>query len=237
MQAEDDFAGGQLQGNRADQEDCFAFGEQADGSLLIVVADGVGGHAAGHIASKTAVFAFLDAFERTQGRETARLSAALTLANQKVAATINDDPCCLSGMGTTLVAAHINGRSLRWISVGDSILYLIRGGQLTRLNADHSAAGLPPGYKLPRNILLSALTGERIPLIDAPRERLALEPGDILLAASDGLLTLPEEEIIALCAEASRKPAGATVEKLLAAVTAKARRSQDNATVALMKIG
>lgn len=237
MQAEEDFAGGQMQGNRANQEDFYAFSQPGDGSLLVVVADGVGGHAAGQVASKVAVQAFLEGFERAKGPETERLSTALAFANLQVAATVEADPRNFSGMGTTLVAVHVKDRALHWISVGDSPLYLFRGNELTRLNADHSAAGLPPGFKLPRNVLLSALTGSSIPLIDAPRKTLALKCSDLLLVASDGVLTLSDEEIAACCIRDKTQSAAGIAAHLLAAVVAKAKRFQDNTTVALIKIG
>ncbi|MCB1395649.1 MAG: serine/threonine-protein phosphatase, partial [Rhodobacteraceae bacterium] len=112
------------------------------------------------------------------------------------------------GMGTTLVAPVIVGNNLYWISVGDSPLYLLRRGELIRLNQDHSmepqieylvatgamtweAAANHPD----RNSLTSVLIGDDIPQIDCPSIPVRLKPGDIVLAASDGLQFLADEEI------------------------------------------
>lgn len=237
MHTKEDFAGGQMQGNRANQEDFYAFKQPDDGSVLAVVADGVGGHAAGQVASKVAVEGFLEGFEHAEGSEAARLSAGLKLANRQVGAAVDADPRNFTGMGTTLVAVHVKNEGLCWISVGDSPLYLFRRNALERLNADHSAASLPAGFKLSRNVLLSALTGERIPLVDAPRKMRPLQFGDLVIAASDGLLTLSDEEIVACCKRGKNRSAARITADLLAAVTAKGKRYQDNTTVALIKIG
>ena len=134
-------AGGQLLGRRELQEDELGF---IDGPTLdpgsqhpvVIVADGMGGHASGELASRLAVRAFIEAYG-TEGRPADQLRAALDRANQAIDDAIRDN-LSLDGMGTTLVAAAVTADGLEWISVGDSPLYLCRGGRLKRLNEDHS---------------------------------------------------------------------------------------------------
>ena len=136
-------AGGQLLGKREIQEDELGF---IDGPTLdpggqhpvVIVADGMGGHASGELASRLAVRAFVEAYG-TEGPPADRLRAALDRANQAIDDAIRDN-LSLDGMGTTLVAAAVTADGLEWISVGDSPLYLCRGGRLKRLNEDHSMA-------------------------------------------------------------------------------------------------
>src|SRR5579864_1167179 len=114
--------GGQHQGGRPYQEDSWALRPLGDGSLLAVVADGMGGHAGGAVASKLVVEAFLAALER--GRS---LAEALQEANQAVHKGAAGKPD-LAGMGSTVVAAVVKDDEVRWISVGDSPFYRVANG-------------------------------------------------------------------------------------------------------------
>ena len=126
--------GDQHQGARPYQEDSWRLLTLGDGSLLAVVADGMGGHAGGAVASQLAVDAFIHAMEQGGG-----LDDGLHDANQAVGrgALARHE---LTGMGATLVAVHLRGDEVRWISVGDSPFYLVEAGKIVRLNADHSMA-------------------------------------------------------------------------------------------------
>src|SRR5689334_2659752 len=126
--------GDQHQGARPYQEDSWALRPLADGSLIAVVADGMGGHAGGAVASKLAVEAFVHAIEQGGG-----LADGLNGANAAVGKGAVGKPQ-LAGMGATLVAVQLRGDELRWISVGDSPFFLIEAGRIERLNADHSMA-------------------------------------------------------------------------------------------------
>ncbi|MYK88913.1 MAG: SpoIIE family protein phosphatase, partial [Acidobacteria bacterium] len=136
-------AGGQLIGAREAQEDEFGF---IDGSTLdpdgrhpvVIVADGMGGHAGGEMAGRLAVRAFVDAYG-LDGAPADRLGAALDAANRSIDDAVREN-LSLDGMGATLVAATVTTDGLEWISVGDSPLYLYRAGRLKRLNEDHSMA-------------------------------------------------------------------------------------------------
>ena len=129
-------AAGQLLGAREIQEDDFGF---IDGATLepggqhpvVVVADGMGGHASGEMASRLAVRAFVEAYG-TEGRPSDRLRAGLDHANRAIDDAVRKN-LSLDGMGTTLVAAAVTTDGLEWVSVGDSPLYLYRDGRLKRL--------------------------------------------------------------------------------------------------------
>jgi PPM family protein phosphatase len=240
-----DIDGHAIIGARKLQEDCFDFGPLAapDGQhWLLIVADGMGGHAAGEHASATAVRAFRAAFEETAGSVAQRLEAALHRANEGIARAVAEQPD-FAGMGCTLVAAHVSPRGLSWISVGDSPLWLWRGGRLRRLNEDHSMRALlrdevARGRLAPdeaenhpdRNALLSAVAGEEMARIDLSPAPLPLQEGDLVLLATDGLLTL-EESQIAGTIRAAPPRSEQVVRALLGAVERRAARRQENCTV------
>jgi serine/threonine protein phosphatase PrpC len=177
------------------------------------------------------------------------LQAGLAAANASVDRLIETNPEELANAGTTLLALDLQPRALSWISVGDSPLFLWRKGKLQRLNQDHSMrrvlaekveAGQMPSQDLAthpeRNMLLAALRGIEIEKVDAPREAFPLEPSDIILAASDGILTLSEKETAKILQKHRRAPATKLVRELLEAVNRKALPKQDNTTIALVRV-
>ena len=244
-------AGGQIAGTRRDQEDDFrilAFRER-DGAgcdLLLVVADGMGGHRGGARASEVAVTAFVGRFTMTAGDLKVRLRSALAAANEAVGAAAADP--AYAGMGCTLVACAVAGDDWRWISVGDSVLWLLGDDGLRRLNADHSMRPLLDDLvelgRMTRaelaadgsaHQLRSALTGEELTLIDEGDPPRGLRAGDWIVLASDGIETLAADEVArAVRAEVNASDA---VTVLLRQVEAAARSSQDNATVVVYRHG
>lgn len=251
MIAEKDFATRQSRGARSLQEDAYAFSEIADAAgrmegLLVVVADGMGGHNAGERASDLALKSFIAAFHATGGALGKRMRKALTAANEAIAAELRREPDC-EGMGTTLLAAAITPTGIEWVSVGDSPLYLWSGATLTRLNADHSLrpvlnemaergeiSGSGPGQHVSGNILRAALTGDEIALIDQSRGPVKFEQGDLVLAATDGIHTLNDHEI---AANRGQPAASASVlaGNVLRAVLDVQNPKQDNTTIAIVK--
>ena len=249
-----DFAGRQLLGNRKTQEDSYAFSiiADADGDvekLLVVVADGLGGHACGQKASQIAVEAFVEEFFQhkptVDSNDAFALHESLIYANECIAKSIQDSEGELNGMGTTMLAATVSHRQLLWISVGDSPLFLYRRGTLQRLNADHSmrpfisreiAQGKLAAEALKvhphRNVIRSALQGDDIPLIDAPTTPFALESEDVLLFASDGLQVLEEPIITAHLAESQNMTAPQLIREFFTAIEALNNPKQDNVTIA-----
>ena len=239
------YAIGADQGARNYQEDAAAVRPRV-GGLAAVLADGMGGHAGGAVASEVASTHFLDAFSAAAGDEMSRLAEALDLANAALADKAAGRPE-LRGMGCTLLGASFGPASLDWISVGDSPLYLVRGGDILRLNEDHSLA--PEIDRLValgrmsedmaridprRHVLRSALMGGEIELVDRSQTPLALEPGDIVILASDGIHAIPEAEIARVAASAATPDAAA--EALIAAVAAAGDPHQDNTTVVVVQI-
>lgn len=178
------------------------------------------------------------------------LAAALGAANGALDNLIEGNPEKLEEAGTTILGVVVGQSQLRWISVGDSPLLLWRKGEIRRLNADHSmrsvlAQKVAAHQMLPgdlathpeRNVLRSALLGgEQIEEVDAPERTPDLESGDILLAATDGLLTLGSDELASIVGRFRNRPALIIAQKLLKAVEAKRAPKQDNATVAIVKI-
>jgi len=207
-----ELAGSQIDGARDYQEDAFLITHltDADGndSALVVVADGMGGHAAGNVASNMAVQAFNKHISENYPTENIPeiLEQAVVKANDSIKATVAETPA-LKGMGCTMVAAIMEAGKICWASVGDSHLYLIRSRELTKKNADHSYGGfldrmaadgtpVEPEAGLSRNMLMSAIMGEDINEIDVPDTLFDLQAGDKILVCSDGLDTLSAGKII-----------------------------------------
>lgn len=199
-----------------------------DGSVLAVLADGMGGHAGGAVASRVAVDAAVSSIESG-----ASLAAALQAANRAVGEKAASD-AKLINMGTTFVAVIVSGDEMRWVSVGDSPLYLVANGRIERLNADHSmapeidalvASGLlsaRQGASHPgRHTLREAVMGQPLTLIDEGRRRLT--PGAWLLLCSDGVQSLDDDAIAAA--------AGGSAQALIGAVLDARAPHQDNVTI------
>lgn len=255
MIVEQDFAGRQFLGAREYQEDFYAFSDGSTNehgeitSLVLALADGMGGHNAGEYASMVAVESFIDCYHTLKGEVPEKLIRALHAANRQLRDEISRQPELLHGMGTTFVALYIHDHLLQWISVGDSPLLLYRRGTLKRLNEDHSLAPLlkakvTSGQLTPeqasvhpdRHTLRSALLGDGIDLIDSPDLPYDLQRHDIIICASDGLLTLNDHEVQQRMNLLHRLPAGEIANGLLRTVFEIQSPRQDNATVTVIKI-
>jgi serine/threonine protein phosphatase PrpC len=179
----------------------FAHGSRA------IVADGMGGHAAGEVASAVAVEVIPRKYYETDGSAADALEAVLHVANAAIyeAAAQRAD---LTGMGTTCTALAIRDGMAYWAHVGDSRLYLLRDSKLQQLSEDQSLvmdlvrsgaitaeqARLSPE----RNIILRALGTRPSVDIEVRRDGLPLQAGDCLLLCSDGLTDLVDDEAIRL---------------------------------------
>ena len=172
---------------------------------LLVVADGMGGAAAGDLASAVAVDTLMRVDESTTGPAMLDvMSDAVDDANDRIADLIADD-VSLDGMGTTVTAALFDGAELGLVHIGDSRAYLLRDGTLRRLTHDHSwvqslvdegriseaEAAVHPH----RSLLLRVLNGQ--PGADAEVSLLELAAGDRLMFCSDGLCGLVDDPEIA----------------------------------------
>ncbi len=256
-----EFASGQIQGKRAAQEDTvdvlvpstdgdspgqFVRSGQA-GNLVLVVADGMGGHVGGRIASSLSAKYFLESVDQTVGDWSDRLDAALLRANE-VLRNATDARPELSGMGSTLVGGVLTEHGVGWVSVGDSGLYLCRKGALHRLNEDHSfgayldqqvreglIAAETAASDRRRNQLFHALLGDPLDHYERFAGFKALEPGDVVLVASDGLKTLDDAQIGALIAQHAVESPEQLVQVLLSAVEAANRERQDNTSLIIVR--
>lgn len=190
-----------------------------DRSGLLLVADGMGGHAAGEVASRIAVEVILK--QVSQGLETGKipavgevplhlsdrgrlLLAAVRIANEMVYRSSLESPD-RAGMGTTVVAALVRGGKATVAHVGDSRLYLWRKGKLTQWTQDHSlvAEQVQRGLltkedavtALNQNVLTRALgIGD---VVDVEIQEYAVRQGDVFLLCSDGLTRMVTDDEIA----------------------------------------
>ncbi len=232
-------------GARAEQQDAVGSAKlgTGDGASLMVLADGLGGHADGALASKIVIQTFGEVVGGGQFDEPGTRRLALHGAIQEVNRRIHNATDPMDGhrsMASTAVAAIVANGTVRWISVGDSHLYVCRNGRLSKLNADHSQAGIMirHGYSPndeavinARSVLVSALTGREIEEIDNPAHDVALEVGDVVLLASDGLNTLSDTEIALVIDQNYEKGAEAICSALIKKVTDRGLPRQDNTTV------
>jgi serine/threonine protein phosphatase PrpC len=189
-------AGASDQGRtRKSNEDAYGLNLNNDeGACNFVVCDGMGGAAAGEIASRLAVDAMLDAMSPALITPKT-FQQAVDAANESVHLSSQQNPS-RAGMGTTLVAMATRGNHAWVAHVGDSRCYRMRGGQLERLTLDHSLVDeqVRLGQLTPaqaetspmRNVITRAVGTQDE--VDADLIEFAVEPGDLYLLASDGLM-------------------------------------------------
>lgn len=243
-------------GRRQRQEDAVVtdFSQGAEMGLA-VLSDGMGGHSAGDVASRIIVtemfgelFFCSARIEQLREHATAILRSAVTSANQSLRAHA-EAKSGREGMGGTVVATVFIDGEMRWISVGDSPLYLFRDGELTRLNEDHSMApqidhmareGIIDADLArthpQRGYLTSALTGGDIDKVDCPEKAISLKPGDIVLIASDGLQVLDDSTLERMLSFSHRKSSQRIAGSLLEAVKSVDAPQQDNVSMAVVKL-
>ncbi len=209
-------------------------------SFVLAVADGMGGHADGEVASALAVETLRHAFSRDAGADPALvLKQAFRKANEAIWARGEGDEA--GHMGTTLTAAVLTGKYATIASVGDSRAYLLRGRGLTQVTKDHTlvAEQVAQGVVKPadarahpqRNVLTHAL-GTR-PKLDSklpPIYELTLLPGDRLLLCSDGFFDVLEDRDYAETLLAS--PAAEAASALVALATGRGTTDNVSAVIA-----
>jgi protein phosphatase len=179
---------------RSNNEDAFLTAPP-----LFAVADGMGGHRAGEVASAGAI----RTLQKEAGHDTDSLVAAVQSANRVVHAEAAANPD-LSGMGTTITAMMTTHDSAQIVHVGDSRAYLLREGRLRRLTQDHTVVdrlareGKIPAEEVDRHPQRSVL--ERAlgvgPEVDVDVQLLDVRPGDRLLLCTDGLTSMLDDDEI-----------------------------------------
>jgi len=206
---------------------------------LYLVADGMGGHGHGEIASRLVVQSVRDAMPA--GEAGARqLQGAIERANREVLAAVERDRS-LEGMGTTLVALQLHGDSAIVAHVGDSRAYRLRDRQLKLLTSDHTwvneqinAGNISESQALThpfKSVITRALGGDTNVQVDTTE--VELEPGDVYLLCSDGLTGMvPEERIRELLGR--REPPDETCRALVQ--DANEAGGRDNITVVLLAV-
>ncbi|MGW4058868.1 PP2C family protein-serine/threonine phosphatase [Amycolatopsis sp. NPDC004747] len=174
------------------------------GPRLLALADGMGGHAAGEVASKVVIASLAPLDDDEPGDDLlAQLREAVANGNAAIAELVSQDPD-LDGMGTTLTAVLFAGTRLGLVHVGDSRAYLLRGGQFAQITRDDSFVNelLEQGRITPeeaavhpqRSLLLKALTGHEVEPSLTVREA---RSGDRYLICSDGLSGMVSDETLA----------------------------------------
>jgi protein phosphatase len=199
---------------------------------VFLVADGMGGHASGEVASRVAADTFLASVERME------LPAALLLAHRAVVDAATAD-ASRKGMGSTAVAARVKDGRVRVAWVGDSRGYLFRRGVLSRLTRDHSVMNLllergdlteADAARHPQRHVITQTLGHGEP---QPSEaETMLRSGDLVLLCSDGLTDeLSDADIAAVLREASDLEAAVRtlIERALAS------GGRDNVSVILVE--
>ncbi len=229
---------------RKNNEDACAAQEEAG---LCVVADGMGGHLGGEIASGIAIEAVTDGFkDRNRGTHDERkdadlLGKCIKAANKEIYKRGNAD-VALKNMGTTIVAAVFDQDYIVTANVGDSRIYRLRDGKLFQMTEDHSWVG-----ELRKKNLISEDDARSHPLKNIITRALGMEPsvevdvrwdkvksGDCYLLCTDGLTDLvPDTEILQLLHQN-----GASLEAVAQQLIEQANNGggSDNITVGLCRV-
>ncbi|MDD6440077.1 MAG: Stp1/IreP family PP2C-type Ser/Thr phosphatase [Lachnospiraceae bacterium] len=228
---------------RNSNQDFVYASDQKVGRLpsLLIVADGMGGHAAGDLASRVCVETMVSSIEGSGQTETIPILAeAVQKANRAVLKKAAEKPE-YAGMGTTIVAAVIDGNTLYVANVGDSRLYLIDDDRIDQITLDHSlvAEMVRSGRISPeqmrnhpeKNIITRAVGGEEN--VEADFFDVGLHKGDVVLLCSDGLTNMVEDEQIfrIIRREKTLRDAG---QKLISAANSAGGR--DNISVVLTRL-
>jgi protein phosphatase len=236
---------------RSNNEDSFAYDLDAG---IFVVCDGMGGRAAGEVASSLAVESVIEHFRGTTVRSgigtgygadgnsesSDALTNAIEMANKRICQTAASNPA-QAGMGSTIVAALLTGNRISIAHVGDSRIYLVRDREIKQLTIDHSLVmeevrvGLMSLEEAHRsemqNIILRALGAKET--VQSDIAEIEVAPKDILLLTTDGLVRHVEDEQIRHVIEEAP-----TLEQACDALIqcAKDAGGSDNITCLLIKI-
>ena len=237
---------------RKNNEDNFAV--EADLGLL-VVADGMGGHNSGEVASDIACKTIAEYARKMIGGDKTMVpeggAAGLTPRGRQLEFFVKSANTMIyekgrafpkdAGMGTTVVAAIVDAKSMTVAHVGDSRLYLWRRGELTQLTEDHSLVGEQvkrgqltadeAARSTMQNILTRALGADKDVQVDVAEH--PLMPGDVVLLASDGLSKMVLDADVAATIAAEAEP-----QKIVDTLIAKSREAGgvDNISIVVAKV-
>lgn len=215
--------------------------ELARKGVIAIVADGMGGHSAGEVASRIATEVIKNVYYETEKDTTESLRRALNAANHEIhEASLADK--ALEGMGTTCVALVLQNGSAHCAYVGDTRLYLIRGGEIYVMTEDHSAVmemvhmGIltleQARHHEDKNVIIRALGSQPEVEVSVWSEPFPVREGDKFLLCSDGLSDLVSDDDIKQAVLAG--DAHSSSESLIA--LAKQHGGYDNVTVGILSI-
>lgn len=224
---------------RAVNQDSWFAGPIGDKGFVAAVADGMGGHQTGEVASQQAVAVLRDELERSRKHPPHAIAHAAQAANEAVYSLAQSHPEH-EGMGTTLTTVFIDDQVGLVGHVGDSRAYLFRGDEVRKLTLDHSwvADRVRQGLLSEdearrhrwRNVITNALgatQGFRLDLL-----HFRVEEGDRILVCSDGITLLLSEEILSRTVR--ELPPDEAAARLIAA--ANERGSPDNVTAVVLRV-
>ena len=216
-------------------------------NYVMVVADGMGGHASGEVASRMAISALVslaldvpDWFFRLDKARAPEIERRARELVQRIASDITEmgqRHLALHGMGTTLTAARSLGRDLMIVHAGDSRAYVLRGGRLHRLTKDHTYAQLlvDAGHLSPRDAadsgvrhILTNVLGGSDEHVEVDVDLLRLDDGDRVLLCTDGLTDRVDDESLARILSGARSAKEDCAELVQLALD---RGGRDNITV------
>jgi serine/threonine protein phosphatase PrpC len=225
-------------GGREKNEDRMGYCYTRD-SGLFALADGMGGHPEGEVASQMSLQTMAAQFQREARpvlKDPRRFLNESILAGHHALIRYATERALLDTPRTTMVACVLQGREAYWSHCGDSRLYLVRGGRLLARTRDHSycelqetlAGVVPLGDKVNRNVLFTCLGSPGKPVIDTVGPLLMM-PGDRVLLCSDGLWGSVDDDTIAHCL--STRPITDAVPELVEEALRVAGERSDNVTV------
>lgn len=217
-------------------------GQHGERGLLLVIADGMGGHEAGEVASQTAVEMIEQEYRLARGTPGEALRKAFLRAHQEILQLASRNSA-MAGMGTTCTALALVRHQAWAAHVGDSRLYLLRGSGIYQLSEDHTQCmeKVRQGrmtleearHHEDRNVLVRAMgTRPELALMCWP-EPLSTRPGDSYVLCSDGLHDLVADDEIR-CVVMDSEPSQACRQLVQ---MAKERGGYDNITVAVARLG
>jgi protein phosphatase len=233
---------------RPNNEDAFGHfqpeseDERREKGCLFLVADGMGGHRGGEIASDLAVKTIRTSyFADSDENRAAALMAAVEEANRLILRESTTDPS-LTGMGTTCTAMAIHNGFAYFVHIGDSRAYVLREGELVQLTQDHSLVGEMVRSGIlsdedarnhpKRNVITRSLGIQETVAADTPFSPFKLEKGDEFVLCSDGLTSMVEDgEIGAVLAENETDVGCRKLVDL-----ANRRGGKDNVTILVVKV-
>lgn len=238
----------QYVGTRVNQEDYVLFNMLSSSSIVGIVADGMGGHEQGEVASQEAAQCFFNSYSQSGD-----LYSAAQACNNHIR-QLKDSGKLASDAGSTLIALSIHDTKLSWCSVGDSYLYLIRRGQLKRINCLHTwgdildakaQAGTISSKEARgftnRHALYSAITGINFKEDGLEIKSLleAIHVGDRYILCSDGIDSMGIEKLSCLftCESFQMLDAQSAASKIIEEVQQQQACNQDNTTALVIDYG